>query len=59
MLSPGNDNTNNDSLLQNLDLLLQLSLDLVDKLGITTKSDLIRGGISAFPWESNETGLLE
>jgi hypothetical protein len=59
MLSLGNDDTNNDSLLQNLDLLLQLGLDLVDKLGITTKSDFIRGSISAFPWESDETGLLE
>jgi len=59
MLSLGNDDTNNDSLLQNLDLFLQLGLDLVDKLGITTKSDLIRSSISAFPGESNETSLLE
>jgi hypothetical protein len=59
MLSLGNDNTNNDSLLQNFDLLLQLGLDLVDKLGITSESDLIRSSISAFPWESNETSLLE
>jgi hypothetical protein len=59
MLSLGNDDTNNDSLLQNLDLLLQLGLDLVDKLGITTESDLVGSSISAFPWESNETGLLE
>jgi hypothetical protein len=59
MLSLGNNNTNNDSLLQDLDLFFQLGLDLVDELGVTTKSDFIRGGISAFPWESNETSLLE
>jgi len=59
MLSLGNNDTNDDSLLQNLDLLLQLGLDLVDKLGITTKSDLIGSSISTFPGESNETSLLE
>jgi len=59
MLSLGNDDTNNDSLFQNLDLLLQLGLDLVDKLGITTETDLVRSSISTFPWESNETSLLE
>jgi hypothetical protein len=59
MLGLGNDDTDNDSLLQYLDLLLQLGLDLVDELGITTESDLIRSGVSAFPWESDETGLLE
>jgi hypothetical protein len=59
MLSLGNNDTNNDGLLQNLDLLFQLGLDLVDKLGITTESDLIGGSISAFPWESDKTSLLE
>ena len=59
MLSLGNDDTNDDGLLQNLDLLLQLGLDLVDKLGITTETDLVRSSISTFPWESNETSLLE
>ena len=59
VLSLGNNNTNNDGLLQDLDLLLQLGLDLVDKLGITTETDLVRSSISTFPWESNETSLLE
>jgi len=36
VLSLGNNNTNNDGLLQDLDLLLQLGLDLVDQLGVTT-----------------------
>jgi len=36
VLSLGNNNTNNDGLLQDLDLLLQLGLDLVDQFGVTT-----------------------
>jgi hypothetical protein len=36
VLSLGNNDTNNDGLLQDLDLFLQLGLDLVDELGITT-----------------------
>jgi hypothetical protein len=59
VLSLGNDDTDNDGLLEDLDLLLQLGLDLVDKLRVTPESDFIRSGFSTFPWESDKTGLLE
>lgn len=59
MLCLGHGNTDNDGLLQDIDLLLELGLDLVDELRITTKSNLDGSSVSTFSREGDQTSLLE
>jgi len=48
VLSLGHDDSDDNGLLQDLNLLLELFLESLDKLGFSTQSDLIGGLVSRF-----------
>ena len=52
-----NNNTDNDGVLQDLDLLLELFLQRLDKLAVSTESDLI-GGLVSRLGAARQTGSL-
>jgi hypothetical protein len=59
VLGLGHSNTDNDGLLQDIDLLLELGFDLVDELRVTTKSNLVGSSVSTLSREGDQTSLLE